>query len=284
MALSIKASKIGSEDFKLFIEKNKQFLNEQEKFVDELTDSWITKYKATSRSSNKLIQKQKELIDLAKFAFCYDREIKIQNALCESPDFAISLRDELIGIELTDMVIIDSEKQKEGILNKLFTQVTKELKAFGDKYNGLYAFDFITEINLNREGISIIKSEIINIVQGNISSSNIVTYFHKLAHNDAYIYQAQASMIGPLYRNQIENLIKKKEGKIVNYITKGFQKNWLLIVAGGVTPSENYSDIEKVALDEPYVTDFNKIFFMNFFKSEFFELKTMRQLIQKNNL
>jgi len=263
-----------TEAFRSYVSRRAKEMDDEKSFIHSKIDFWFSRLEAELNSSNEIRQKKKELIDLGKFISCFNKDINIINALCESPDFIISIDNKNIGIELTDLVIRDKEKQKEGLLKKLFSQIENELKSELPDLKGIYRVNLIDRITFTQNNQQEIKSEIKKIIQGEIISGNLVTEIRKTFHNDIHIYHSEASVVGSLDRTTLEEKIKKKEEKITNYSSDNFKEIWLLLVIGGVQTSDDYSFIESSILNSLFKTNFQKIFLMNFFKSEIFPLKT----------
>lgn len=264
------------EGLKILIEKRTKEMNDEKTFIHSKIDFWLNKIEVELNSSNVISQKRKELIDLGKFIYCFNQDINVIDALCESPDFLISFGNKNIGIELTDLVIRDSEKQKEGLLKKLFTQIEIELRTESIDFNGIYRVDFIKDISLNQKNQNEIKSEILNLIRLNINSGELVKEIRKTYHTDISIYHSEASVVGSLDRITVENKITKKEAKISNYSQDRFKEIWLLLVIGGVQTSDDYSFIEEQVTNIPFKTNFDKVFILDFFKSNILELITSK--------
>ena len=113
-------------ELKASIDKRMKEMNNEKSFIHSKIDFWLAKIEADLKSSNEISQKKKELIDLGKFIYCFNQDVSIIDALCESPDFLISQDNNNIGIELTDLVIRENEKEKEGLLTTFPS--TKEIK------------------------------------------------------------------------------------------------------------------------------------------------------------
>lgn len=168
--------------------------------IDSKINLMVKKTELELNSSNEINQKKKELIDLGKFISCYDKEINIVDTLIEAPDFLIVYKNKTIGIELTDLVLNESEKRKEGLLRKLFNQVEIELRKVPGDLNGIYAIDFISDISFSPGNKKAVKEEIMDLICGGRATGDL-TRIRKTFHNDIHIYHSEAS--GCLYIKQI---------------------------------------------------------------------------------
>jgi len=172
------------------------------------------------------------------------------------------------------LIIKGSEKETEGKLRKIFNQVKIELKKESIDYNGSYAIYLAEDISFNKENLAIIKSEITSLILGKISSGNLVVKFRKSSNKQISIYHSEGCGVGPLNIITVENKINRKEEKIANYISERFKEIWLLLVIAGVSESDDYSFIADDVINSPFNTSFSRVFILNSYKSELFELKT----------
>ena len=264
---------INKDELKKFLEKSSEEMKNERSFILSKINTWMDKIEASLCSINKKEQKRKELIEFGKFISCFNKNVEITDALCESPDILFSLNDKNIGIELTDLVIRDMEKRKEGSLKKLFNQIENELKKESNEYNGIYQIGFIGDIAFSQKNQIKLKSDIKNLIKGEIQSGNLVKLLRKSYHTDIHIYHSKGWCSGALDRNTVESKIKRKEGKISNYISDRFEEIWLLLVIGGAQASDDYSSINEDVYISSYKTGFDRIFIFDFFRSKFIELK-----------
>lgn len=258
----------------LIVRRKEEIINEKS-FIHSKIDIWVNKLESEISSDIIISQKKKELIDLGKFIFCFNHDIKILDGMFESPDFLVSLGDKNIGIELTDLVIRDSEKEKEGLIRNLFRQIEAELRNDSNKHNGIYRIDFIDNISF-KGNANQLKLEILNLIKENKTAGIQIKNIRKTPHTGISIYHSEASVVGPLDRKTVEDRIKKKEQKIEHYLVDSLNEIWLLLMTGGVQTSDDYSFIEEKVFNIPYESNFDRIFLLNFFESNILELKTSK--------
>lgn len=262
-----------TEALKMFLEKRVKEIDSEKSFLHSILDVWLNKIDSSYSSSNRRRQKKTELIDLGKFICCFNTGISILEAFCESPDFLVSFNNHNIGIEHTSLIIRDDEKEREGILNKIFRQIEVELRKEPKDYKGLYNIRLVEDIAFSNENQLAIKAEITGLIKGTIDSPNLIK-IRRMPHTDIHISHSKASVVGSLGRAVIEEKIKKKEGKIAQYSSDRFNQIWLLLVISGAQTSDDYSYIEEDVFTLPFLTGFNRIFILNFFKCNVMELKT----------
>jgi len=238
---------------------------------------WIDKIKKSNKSENEKKQKTKELIDIGNFIHFYDKSIQIKDALVESPDFIVEKENTLIGIEIKDLIIQKKEKEIEGILKNIFSDLKKELTVQNEKYKGIYRVEFHNEqISLKRKEKEIIKNEILFFVNnGHLSPENeLIKSIEKSPSKEIHFYNGEATSVGMLSKEIVLNCILPKEQKVEMYKINGsFKELWLLLIIEGVHKSSDYSFIENSIKNDFFKSNFNKIFIYDFFKMEVLELK-----------
>ncbi|MDH4474575.1 MAG: hypothetical protein QE487_18370 [Fluviicola sp.] len=193
---------INSDDLMAFLKTRTNEINSEKDFIHSKIDSWLAQVENGLCSSNEKKQKRKELIDLGKFILCFNKDIEIIDALCESPDFFISLNGKQIGIELADVVIRQNEKEKEGSLKKIFTHVETELQKEPSKYNGLYKISFTEKLLFNSKNQTQIKTELLDLIKNSKSSGTVISQIRRSPHSNVSIYHSEASVVGSLERTQ----------------------------------------------------------------------------------
>lgn len=263
-------------DLMAFLKNRTNQIKSEKDFIHSKIDSWLTLVENGLSSTIEKKQKEKELIDLGKFILCFNESIEIVDAICESPDFLISLDKKQIGIELADVIIRSDEKQKEGTLKKIFTYVETELTKEPNKYNGIYRVSFPEKLELNSNNKNKIQIELLELIKTSQSAGTVISNIRKTPHTNVSIYHSEAFVVGSLQRITIENILNKKETKVSNYVSDKFEEIWLLMVLGGVQTSSDYSFIEESITNSPFNTSFDKVFLLNFFTSDFFELITTK--------
>ncbi len=245
----------------------------EKSFVHGKIDPWIERISSSHKSDNERKQKIKELIDLGKFIYLFNQNIAIVDGFRERPDFTIAFENRVVGLELSDLVIRQDEKEKEGILKKMFEQIKNDLSKHDSQYKGIYSVGLPSNVDLSSAGRQLIKTEIRNIIDGKYSHGTVVNKVRKTPHTGIHLYCSQAHTVGSLNRSTVEASIMNKEKNIPNE-TSLFSEVWLVMVIGGAQTSEDYSYIEESVSDSIFVTKFNRIFLLNFFKSEIMELRT----------
>lgn len=262
-------------------------MNEFEKFISKRTFE-ITKeinfkkaifthlkpHLLSLKSSNNIRQKEKELNDLVKFIYYMGKSIEIIDVTTECPDFIIKVDGELVGIELTDVILNDKEKQKEGLLQKIFTQIELELQHDEESYRGIYRVDFRENITFNLEEQRQIKQEIKDFIQGKIYQYSLIESVEKIVNSNLHIYHSEPFTAGNLKRVNVEKAINKKEKKLLNYRKNELSCIYLLLRLGGLSASDSYCFVEEDIINIPFPTNFQKIYLLDMYKSKIWELKT----------
>lgn len=252
-------------------------LKEKRKSILEKIQFWLDEVKNSNLSPKDKKQKTKEIIDLGNFLQVYNKDIII-TSLGESPDFLIQEGTQRIGIELTDLVIRPAEKEKEGILKKLFLEIESEFRDEENTYKGIYRISFRDENQTFKKAEKEnIKIEIINSIKHPEFPKTYIKEIRKTPHSKIHLYKGEATSVGHLERETLLDKIEKKETNFERYILKStFDALWLLLIIGGVQKSDDYSFIDDKITKNSFITQFDKIFIFDFFRSEITELKTLK--------
>jgi hypothetical protein len=262
-----------TQDIKLIIE---QFEKEQT-FIHSKIDKWLEAIQKSDYPPARKDQKMKEIVDLGKFIFSFDQNIEIIDGDSEKPDFIVRSGEQLIGIEFSDLVIQPVEKQSEGAVKKLLKEVEEFLKTSGTQYHGLYTIVLSDAWRLSRENLAILRDDVIQMIIGSKTQSDLIAQVRKQLYGDVHVFSARAYMTGPLTRQVVEDRIKDKNSKLVEY-SKSVQETWLVFTISGVKASDNPSFVEQDVFTPPFYTDFKKVFILNFFRSKIYALTVQPQV------
>lgn len=236
---------------------------------------WLDSVAESSFSKIEKNQKTKEIIDVGNFLYYYDKEIKIVNAISERPDCIVSKEEKIIGIELKDLIIHKSEKEKEGVLKSIFNKVQIELETYQDKYKGIYRIEFHNDnFSLKAKDKVQIKKEIISAIEGKLHDEKYIKEVIRKPSSGISLYNGNGTFSGALKREVVEAEIKSKEIKFDNYRSNELHEIWLLLVLSGIKKSSDYSFLEESITTDPYETNFHQIFIYNSLKRKIYKLKT----------
>lgn len=260
-----------------FMEKflvERKTMQADRKIVLNKIQPWLDSVKEGKFSKNEKKQKTKEIIDIGNFLYYLDPNIKIIDALTESPDCIARKDTSTIGIELKDLVILDDEKEKEGIFKSLFKEIESELGVDEEKYKGQYRVEFIKDsFSLKAKDRRQIKKEIISSIKGNNISLKYIEQIIQKPYSKISVYKGETTIVGHLKRGTVEEKINIKDAKFDNYNSAKFDEIWLLLVIGGVEKSSDYSFFEESIISEPFNSNFDKIFIYDFYARKITKLK-----------
>jgi len=256
--------------FKKLGSDRKNILNEIQTLLDKIESSNL------SRSDKK--QKTKEIIDLGCFLYYTNRKINIIDTLSEKPDFIILQDQKRIGIELKDLVIRQEEREKEGIIKKLFDDIEKELILNGSKYHGLYEVRFFDDNqSLGKKDREDIKNEIISLITRESSKQTRVKSISKSLKKGVSLYNGVGTCVGNLKKQTVLEKIQSKENRIKDYSNHKYDELWLLLILGGTTQSSDYSFFDQSITNDFFESNFDKIFIYDFSRREITELKLLKK-------
>lgn len=253
-------------------------LKKDKSFISSLIQPWLDILEESNLSIIDKSQKRKEIIEIGHFIHSFDSSLKIENPLDESPDIILSKGKSTIGVELKDLVILDNEKEKEGIFNKLFKQIETKLKSEKQKISGLYEIEVLNEnLPLKNKDKKAIKNEIVALIKGQIINQQYIKNITKIDSNsEISLYKSESLTSTLLTQDIIEDKISSKERLLNSYSTQALDEIWLLLVIAGATKSsynslENSLQITKTAIK----SNFSRIFIYNFFERKTIELKVI---------
>jgi len=223
---------------------------------------------------NKNQKKIIELCHLGKFLLFLEPDITIEK-LFEEPDFILNYNDKIIGLE-HEIIIDDKRKKIEGFYENISQKVETKLRKdhrlpnflancyFNEKiqhsitqknYLIDYLYEIITEFILTG---SLKENEIIEDIL-------LLPHSHKtLAPNFGYWVQKY------LTKEHILKAIHKKEKKLNNYRTNCGNKQWLLLVVGGLGGCSYEMD---ESLEFKIESEFEHIYILEDFNNRLFQLK-----------
>lgn len=251
-----------------------KLLREERNLIKEKIDPWLEKVDSKLFSENERKQKRKELIDLGNFLHYLDKDIRIKEAFTESPDFIIKSKENLIGVELKDLVIDISEKEKEGLLKSIFKEVIKSLETDLNKYKGSYRIEFIEEnFSLKRNNRELIKNEIISNIKGLNNKPVVVKKVTKFPYEGIALHKGETTIVGNLSKVLVQKRINSKEKLIPLYYQKDISQIWLVMVIGGVEKSSDFSLFDPEITEDEFASNFDRIFIYEFFDRKITELK-----------
>lgn len=232
-------------------------------FIDEL-----------SKDKIKNQQKISETCHLGKFLIFFNGELEISK-LSEKPDFILTNGQNMIGLE--HQIIVDfGPKEREGFYKNIFDKAELDLKADETIPNFLancYIKPYAKfKINQKEELIEIVKIVIKEyVLTDELMDNPIIDRIFKSPHSQKSIN----ANLGGWWRKDItteiiEKAIKKKEDKLAHYQKNEIIEQWLLLVIGSNGES-SYDMDEKLKFNSE--TDFDKVYVLEDFNNNLFELK-----------
>ena len=241
------------------------------KRLSMLTDHHI---KLLKDNHPKNIKKITEISHVGKFLTILDENIEIHK-VSEKPDFILKYGTELIGLE-HQVIVNEQEKEREGFFGNIFNkaetllQQDPELPDFlanctlkpGIKYKLSQKDEFIEII------VRVVKTYIkTRQIIDNPLIENILSMKHS---TKVLIPNFGAWLRVNITKELIEKAISKKEELIEAYKLNEADKQWLLIVIGSHGQSSYDMDRD---LSLSLNTKFDKVFILEDFNAEIFELK-----------
>ncbi|WP_306353285.1 hypothetical protein [Flavobacterium sp. '19STA2R22 D10 B1'] len=212
-------------------------------------------------------QKYAEFTDLMKFTTSYGNSLKVIGpSLLKLDDF------ETVQIQFTDLSL-DSDAIYS-ILKPLFSEIEAELNSKGDKYWGLYNFIFQKRaFNFTSENLKLLKNEIISCIKGDLVIYQYIQQIQKRAHSSVEFYNPEPFKIKGPSISYLQNIILKQ-----TVSTVGLDKKWLVLTLDSIINECDYFYFSEFILNNPFRSDYDKVFLFDFYKGEIIELKKQKKL------
>lgn len=251
--------------------KNKKSVSANQKLLRDLTDSHLENL-MTDQKKNQ--QKILEIAHVGKFLMFFDKKVQIEN-LSEKPDFILKSDLGKIGLE-HQVVIHNKAKEREGFFENIFSIAESELQSDRELPNFLAACCITPYTNFKikekQKLVTIIKNVVKQYVLTDILIENpIIDRVWKMPHSGISI----TGNLGGWWDKDIsaeviQKAIEKKEKLISEYKKNGCETQWLLMVIGS-TGESSYSMNRTMDID--LKTEFNKVFILEDFAANLYEIK-----------
>jgi hypothetical protein len=217
-----------------------------------------------------------ETCHLAKFLSRYDSSIEIVTK-SENPDFIIRKDNSLVGVE-HETIVNQEFKQVEGSLKRLIADVENEYRRT-HPYEKRLLNIYMNDIRYSKNNKTDLIKELLEIVNHYIKTQTVLEndFIYDITMMDHSRLDFVCNLGGWWQRNldftSLLNAIKRKEMKITEYQkNSGCEEQWLLLVIGSLGKS-SYEIDSPESLNQPFDTTFNKVFILEDFKANVYELK-----------
>jgi hypothetical protein len=193
---------------------------EQLKKSNEFVKTKIAKfYNDPSLNEKERKKKNRESRFLGKFIESYNKKITITKSQ-ESPDFEILLDGKTFGIEIKELEFND--KRRKGVLDKMFTEINKELKIPSNEFQGTYKITFRDpSLQFPNDIKQKVKEEILTLIKTNATEYNgeFIENIRKTRTNSGTVdvYESALGICPILSKETIIGNIEMKETKFQKY-------------------------------------------------------------------
>lgn len=218
-----------------------------------------------------------ESLHAAKFLSIYNPSIEIHSKV-ESPDFTLKLNDRLIGLE-HEILVDQKTKQSEESVKDLVSTVEKEYRKKNPKDKLLVSIYMKKPLPLKKTEKPEIINKMLEIIEQYIFTNTFpdnkyIKEIDTMRHSRLdFVCNLGPWLQNSLSHNSFQPAVTRKEKKINEYRTNsGTKEQWLLIVIGSLNAS-SYEIESPGQLSLPIRTEFNKVFILEDFHANLFELK-----------
>ena len=253
--------------------KNVNSIKENKRLLGDLIDTHLESVESLFTDNEKK-KKILEINHVGKFLMLLDAGIQIDK-LFEAPDFVLKFHSgKKVGLE--HRTIIDGKaKSREGFFEDIFSVAESELQ------NNLELPNFFVSCHLNpylsfmtnqkRNLIQIIISVVREyILTGILLDNPLIDKISKIPDSYTSINVVGAWWVNYITTDLITEAIRQKEEKIRIYRENSVNIQWLLIVIGQLGKS-SFNIKKDLELD--FKTEFDKVFILEDFYNNLYELK-----------
>jgi hypothetical protein len=219
-------------------------------------------------------QKILELCQIGKFIASYFNDFEIKE-IREKPDFLISNGNSVIGLE--HQLILDSiSKAKEGYYENICRKAELALEEIKDLPNFLINIYIKLDVSTKIEDKSKIIESISNVVlkfirTGILQENDFIEDVFQMPHSSKSIIPNFGAYMQKQITNElIVDFVAKKESKIDEYRKNSVQKQWLVLLIGGLGES---SYAMNNSINVKLETKFDKVYMYEDFKNNLYQLK-----------
>jgi hypothetical protein len=216
-------------------------------------------------------QKIKEITHVGKLLMHFGLQANIEEVR-EKPDFIISIDNQRIGLEHTEL-LNENHKQSEGTIEAIIKESEKLLLEEPNLPTQLITIHLNQFISMKTNDKKELIHEIIDIVKLYIASGSVIEnqIIDSMAHDRFALNVNQGGWWqGYVTKELLEKAISKKESKIANYIVNSGLSQWLLVVIGGKYQS---SYVFKQQFDFKLKTNFEKVYILEDLYTKLYEIK-----------
>ncbi|HHV86152.1 MAG TPA: hypothetical protein GXX42_10150 [Petrimonas sp.] len=219
------------------------------------------------------MKKSKEITHVGKFLMHFGSQANIEE-ITEKPDFIISINNQRIGLEHTEL-INESYKQTEGFIDSIIKNAEKLLLKEPELPTQLITVQLNQFISTKTNDKKLLIKQIADIVKqytrnGKLIENQIIDDIESMEHDRFALNVNQGGWWQDyLTKGLLEKTISKKELKIKDYINNTGLPQWLLIVIGGVYQS---SYVFKELLDFKAKTRFEKVYVLEDSYNKLYEI------------
>jgi hypothetical protein len=261
-------------DLQAFFKNRAKAIQDEKDLMLSIIGAHLEKIDQSKLSAVDAEQKKKEVIDLGKFIALYDQKITIEETVRESPSFIIRSHKKWMGVELLDLHSNLDAQKTEGTIDTLFREIEEELKDISHAIHGVYKIKLLGHVSFDTQKNEI-KKDIIRCIKTSETDSTYLSSIEKSPGDILHLYTNETYNSGVLQKTEVLDAIAEKEEKISSYLsTSKSSECWLLLEMSGAEESSAYATMDATIKDDVFTTSFEKVFIVDFFKSEIIELKT----------
>lgn len=239
-------------------------------------EDWIEVIESSNISYKKQEQHISDVVDFWKFATTFAATYEQDLIILEKGKVMISENTftEEATISTTNFYLNERINPFETIIS----EVENELLEFGTKYLGLYTIRFHNlKRNFQEQDLLLVKQELLSAIKGEIVFYKYIHKLNKIESTELKIYKND---LGVLQCNS--KTIQKQISKVKFNEANG--KQWLVLILDTIDHNCDSFLFENKIRQTVFKTNYEKVFLLDFYKSEIIALNSIAEVVNANNV
>lgn len=218
-------------------------------------EDWIENIESSDLKPKIKNQTINSLIDIWKFITFYDEKIVLKS------ENVIEVKDKNGNREEINLSVKDLMLESSNVIQNILSETEQEL-ANDTSHKGKYTIQFQKlEKNLCPERISLLKEELLSVVQGKLVSFEHIEYIHKNSSDKIELYNSNLK-IAACGKGEIQKALKQTNA------SNSAKKQWLLLILDHLKNNCDAFLIQNQVKEMLFKSKFDKVFLFDFYKGQ----------------
>lgn len=219
-------------------------------------EDWIENIESSDLKPKIKNQTINSLIDIWKFITFYDDKIVLKS------ENVIEVENKNGSKEEINLVVKDLVLETSNVIQSLLTETEQELCKKDTSVKGKYTIQFQKlEKNLCPKKISLLRKEVLSVVQGKLVSFEHIEYIHKNSSDKIELYNSNLK-IAACGKGEIQKALKQTNA------SNSAKKQWLLLILDHLKNNCDAFLIQNQVKEMLFKSKFDKVFLFDFYKGQ----------------